>query len=251
MDQSLTLTGEGYAIAIAPECLTRRADLLARSAHIVAVNDDGGAETAREALKALKAFENAAERSRESIKAPVLEVGRRIDAAAKTLLESVRAESARLANLVKGYAVLCDQKRREAEDAARRAAFEAERQRKAAAQAAEAERIAAERAAMQSDRAAMEAAEAARLGAEKARRDAEIEQNKAGMLAMRSQAAAAPAGVKPVLDYQIDDMHALAMSRPDLVVITERRKELLALIRSGESAPSGVRVVQNFSVSTR
>lgn len=253
MDQTLTITGDGYAIAIAPECLARRADLLAASAHVVAVNDDGGAEQAREAMKALKAFENAAEKSRETVKAPVLEVGRRIDTAAKTLLESVRAEGVRLSNLVKGYAAICDKRRREVEDAARQAAFEAERKRKAEAAAAEAERLAAERLAQRATSKTIEAARAAETAAAEARaaaEAAELEQSRAGFLAMRTNVA--PAGTKPIKDFEIVDVRDLAAKHPDLVVITPRRREILDLIRSANPpAISGIKVIETFTVSTR
>jgi phosphoglycolate phosphatase-like HAD superfamily hydrolase len=105
-------------IAIDPKAVETRDESIENAALIVAVSNQQQATIGADALRGLRAVSKAVETSRIAAKAPVLELGKRIDAAAKTFTLSVDHEVARITALLTAYEV-----------EQRRIAAEAERQR--------------------------------------------------------------------------------------------------------------------------
>lgn len=158
--------------------LAQRDELLAKARKGTAIRGPQSAQRCSEFLHQIKAFTRAIEDARSSVKAPVLDVGRRIDAVAADLTRDLEVEAKRIAGLLGAYAA--EQKQIE-EEARRRAWMEQERIRleaeakeRAAREAAEkAEREAAEKA--RAEQAALEAAASrARTEAGRSRREAEL-----------------------------------------------------------------------------
>jgi hypothetical protein len=96
---ALQVTGDGYSVAIIPTATEDRNKLLAATGKIADIADPDRLSYAQRAMKALADLRNAVERSRKDAKAPVLDVGRRIDACAAEFLDPVQAEEKRLALL--------------------------------------------------------------------------------------------------------------------------------------------------------
>ena len=243
--QTLILAGTGYELTVAPEAEAQKAELLKHAALIVQVNDPQDNEAARHQVKALAAMRNAVEKSRNTVKAPVLQVGRDIDAKAKEFVEAIDAEEKRLGKLMADYATEVEalrrkmmreieEKRREEENAR----IMAEAARIKAEQEAEAARIAAEKAMWEEpdDRSIEEQAgveyQKAKAAAE-ALRQAEAEE--AARKAQDKVVAIVPAkaeGVKFTADYELEDIDALYRYSPALVTMEPKRKDILELIRA-------------------
>ena len=157
-------------IAIAPSAAIVRDDAIAAAGWVAQVASHAQFGAAAEALKGLRSVAKSVEVSRTAIKAPVLDLGKKIDATAKAFVAEVDQEITRLTGLMTQWEVEQrrlaaeaerqrqeEERRRQAEEAARIA--EITRQQQAAARAellantereraaAEAQRIAAELAA--------------------------------------------------------------------------------------------------------
>lgn len=259
--EALILSGEGYSLEVAPSVLEQKAELIKFSALIVSVKDAISSEAAGHQIKKLAAMRNLVEKSRTTVKAPVLAVGKRIDDLAKEFAAEITAEEARLKKLQGEYAeeVIRERQRVLREQEAQR---QAERNRlleeAAAAAKAEHDRIAAEETA----RIAREAAEQAAWEAvsEEDEADAKRKADEAQRIADEAAAAekerlriaadeaarvadlpvAAPTfvpevvkGVKMVPDYVVEDIDALYRHNAGLVSLIERRKEILDAIARG------------------
>lgn len=264
--ETLILAGEGYNLAIAPEAEQLKAELIASAATITRVSGPDENDTARRAIKALASMRNAVEKSRNIVKAPVLDVGRMIDLKAKVFVAEIDAEEKRLAGLVGSYAEVVEAERRkvlremeekrQAEEKARR---EAEAARIKAEQEAEAARIAAERAMWESsDEAAEAKAEEARKAAEAAAERARQEEAARAAEAARV-ATVVPAkaeGVKFEYDFEVESIDALYRYSPGLVKMEAKRSEVLDAIKRQAMegmtpAIPGLRITQKAKVSTR
>jgi hypothetical protein len=272
--EALILSGEGYNLEVAPDIIAQKATLIEHSALIVSVNDQSSSDAAGDQIKKLAAMRNMVEKSRNTVKAPVLAVGKRIDELAKEFQASITEEENRLKRLQGDYAtaVLAERNRilreqeaqRQAEEKARREAEAAEAARVEAARLeaarVEAARVAAEQAAWEAtsseeeEEAQRKADEAKRMAdeaaaAEKERlRIAAEEQAKAYSIASTPTfIPEAVKGVKMVADYEVENLDQLYRHNAGLVTLTERRKEILdAIARQtiGETLPTipGLRV---------
>lgn len=259
--EALILTGSGYSLEVAPEVIQQKAELIRHSALIVEVNDAVSSEAAGQQIKKLAAMRTAVEKSRKTVKEPVLDVGRTIDALASDFQKDLTAEEGRLKKLQGDYAMK----------------VEAERQRvlreMELARQAEAKRIAEEEA---KQRAAEEAAEKARKAAEEAEWNAltpeeEAKAKAAALAAEKAEAEAAsiaaahaqvdriaatppptflpeaPKGVKMIPDFEVVDLDALYRHNVGLVKMEPRREEILRAIAGqtiGDTLPiiPGLRV---------
>lgn len=221
----------------------------------------GPEENARavEAQKEIHATIGAIEKARKAAKEPILDLGRAVDAAAKQFAEDLEAERSRVSRLIGDFQELEAAKVRAAEAAARLAAEQAERERRA-----ELRRIAQEEAAKRAelDRAAKAAAEAAAKAnsenakAEAAKIQADIDRQRAiaeaksiedmaranqeaDMRAAAAQAAvAAPtraAGqvVKYEWEITVESPFALATNHPECVRIEPRMSEIKSALDQG------------------
>ncbi len=205
------------------------------------------------------------EKTREEVKKPALEAGRRIDATAKEYAKELLAETGRIEKLAadfqreedrKAAAIKAEEERkqreaREAEEAERRKeqealariAAEAEKERRAALlkiqQAKDEESKA--RAQEEADRLAEARAEEVRLNQiacqEAAEKRLEAERERAMQLQTMAPPKPQGAVVKRTFDYELKDIRALYAARPDLVELTPKRALILAAI-SIPNAPS-------------
>jgi hypothetical protein len=266
-NKTLILSGTGYELLVAPEAQAAKAELIQHAALIVEVLDPNANQAASMQVKKLAAMRSLVEKSRTAVKAPVLQVGKDIDAKAAEFVAEIKAEETRIGKLMGDYAEAVERERvkilRE---------LEAKRQAEAqAARAAETARLKAE-----------QEATAARIAAEKAEWEAETPEQVAKSVAASAAAAAAaqeaeriaaaeaarreaetkvvefvPAkveGVKFAIDFEVTDINALYHYSPQLVTMEVKRREVLQLITQlgadGLSLP-GLRIFKKPVVATR
>jgi hypothetical protein len=290
MSNALAILGDGYTITVTPEAEQQKATIIEASRKLVAVIDQDTCDIAQSRLKALAAVRIAVEKSREIVKKPVIEVGRRIDATAREFAAEIVAEETRLDQLVKDYVREQQRIAREAREAAERerqriereeherrmaalrAEQEAERQRMEAERAKHEAEMARLRAARESDaqaeaearRREQEAAEAQRQAAERAdaarleaERAAEEARRKTEFASGQLATAYIPQGVKEEIDFEVVDIVAFAAKFPQLVTMTPKRADILAALkksfaRNGKLPEvAGLRVYQNLKVKAR
>jgi hypothetical protein len=269
---ALAILGDGYQIAITPEAEQQKRTILEAARRVVAVTDQDTCDLAQSRLRSLGSVRTAVESSRKQVKAPVLELGKRIDGIAAEFVADVITEETRLSGLVAEYAREVQRKAREEREAAERerlriereeherklaamrAEQEAERQRmeaERAAHAAEMERLRAARAqdaeaeaeARKREEAAAAAqleaaakAEAARIAAEEAQAKAERERQEAEARAAAAVAAPVPQGVSEEIDFEVTDILAFVAKFPQLCRIEPKRAEILAALKKSFAA---------------
>tara|TARA_R110002153_G_scaffold116194_2_gene259861 strand:- start:5310 stop:5978 length:669 start_codon:yes stop_codon:yes gene_type:complete len=90
-------------VDIVNEAYELRIDALIDAENVVTVNDVFEANTAATAQKALKHLLTQIEDSRKAVKAPILQIGRNIDAIAKEFVMDVVTEEERIAKLLGAY----------------------------------------------------------------------------------------------------------------------------------------------------
>ena len=207
----LILAGDGYQLTIADEAIIRKAELLAHSANITAVADNDESARAQYHIRHLAAMRIEVEKSRKLIKEPVNRIGKMIDAAAAEFMIEINAEEGRIKRLVGNHA-----------EEVLRIKAEAER---------------AERAAFDAARAAREAAEEGGIAAVLAAKKAATEK----MEASNEVAAAKIAdGVRFAWDFEIGSIEAVYRAVPDLVSLEIKRSAVLAWFKSMELADEDV-----------
>jgi hypothetical protein len=251
-DSPLILTGPGYGLQIAPAYEAKKAELLKSAGLIARVNNPEDDAAAAEQIAKLAAMRIETEKSRKEVKDPALKFGLAVDEKAKSFSAAVVAEETRLKKARGEYAVEVQKERQ-------RVLAEMEKQRQAEAERvrlAEAARVQAEREAEEARRKAEELAfnattpeedaEAARLAEEAAAADKErlrIAAEDAARVAALPVAApafvpAAPKGVKMIADFEVLNLDTLYHANPQLVTLSERRKEILEFIAA--HSPAGV-----------
>ena len=252
----ILLTGDGWGLEVPTAAQRIKDDLLAASRLITAVSDQQSSSIARAQVGTLADIRIAVEKTRKTVKEPVLELGQRIDAAAKDYIGQLVDEEKRLTKLVGDHAAAVDAERRTAELA--RQAAERERLRleileQQRAKAVEMERIrlgeAAEKARKLAEEALFagqddEAEDAARAEAHAAAEKAKLDAVEAGERA-RAEAAKAAAdalasavliprqaeGVKFEIDFEITNLATLYKGAPNLVDLTPKRAAILAELK--------------------
>jgi hypothetical protein len=258
MNASLVLSGlESTAITATTEARARRDELLVLARKGKAVNSPESATRAAALLTDLKGFTRMVEAGRSDVKAPVLDLGKRIDGLARELTADLEAEAGRISRLLGAYQAEENRKAEEARQRAyqeeqriRREADEKERQAKEAAEREQRELAAkAERARTEGGRARAEAE--ARLAQERADREAQerADQERAAIVETRVAVAAAtpakPAGVatRPEVCYEVTDLTALYEAAPYLVTLTPNVSAIKAALKglTGEQKLPGVK----------
>jgi dTMP kinase len=262
---ALAILGDGYQIEITPAAAEQKRVIVEASRAVVAVTDLPSCDIAQARLKALGTIRTSVEASRKIVKAPVIDLGKRIDSIASDFVAEVIAEESRLSGLVAEYAREQQRIRREAELAAERERQRIERERHEAEMAAQREAARIERERMEAERRAHEA-ELARLKAEAAqseegqraareaqelavaaqreaearadaaRRQAEADAAEARRREAEAEAARAaavvafptPAGVREEIDFEVVDIYAFVAKFPQLCRIEPKRAEILA-----------------------
>ena len=207
----LILAGDGYELTIADEAIIRKAELLKHSADITAVADNDESARAQYHIRHLAAMRIEVEKSRKLVKEPVNRIGKMIDAAAAEFMIEINAEEGRIKRLVGNHA-----------EEVIRIKAEAER---------------AERAAFDAARAARDAAEEGGIAAVLAAKKASAEK----MEASNEVAAAKVAdGVRFAWDFEIGSIEAVYRAVPDLVSLEIKRSAVLAWFKSMELADEDV-----------
>jgi uncharacterized protein (DUF2384 family) len=232
---ALTLTGLQHAqIDTQPDAFRRRDMVLAASQRILSVADAMEAEEAADALRALAGLCKQVEADRKQIKAPVLELSKKIDALAADFIAAVAAEKDRLETALGTYQA-AEQRRADAE---RRAAQE------------EADRLAREaaRAQLQADRATNQAEQDR---TQQAAAQAEAKAIEARVVAAEI-APVKPAGVavRQPWKFEVTDVKALYAARPDLCLIEPNNAAIRAQIPHNQNIP-GLRIWQEAKASIR
>lgn len=242
MTPTLSIAGWGpkVSVQIADDAHTQKADALGSAALVSAVTTPAQQEFAVAALREIKGIKKKIEDSRKAIKAPVLTLGKEIDAAAATFCAELDAEESRITKAVSAYQVEEERKAREAQEARQAELRRIENERLAAER--EAQRRADEEArAARSLEAAEEAAK--RHEAEKLRTAVEAEKAREAVIVKPVVAPARAEGmaVRQVPRFEITDIRALAFARPDLVRIEPNSNAINAEIRAGNLTITGLR----------
>lgn len=130
MNTIIVLNSEGVSISTAEEARAARDSLLLRVKECPLVTDADTHTTATNLLRDLRGFYKAIEVGRETAKAPVIRMGKEIDAFARDLSFAVYEHSKQLGTMLGAYDM---EQRRKAELERQKAAAEEERIRKEAA----------------------------------------------------------------------------------------------------------------------
>jgi phage-related minor tail protein len=267
-NNALAILGDGYQIEITADAREQKRTIVAAARAVVAVTDMPSCDLAQSRLKSLATIRTSVESSRKLVKAPVIDLGKKIDGIASDFVAEVIAEEARLSGLVAEFAREQQRIKREAELAAEQERQRIERERHEAEMAAqreaariERERMDAERAAHEAEIARLKAAAAqseegqraareaqekalaaqreAEARAEAARRQAEADAEAARRREAEAEAARAaalatqtiPDGVKEEIDFEVVDVLAFVAKFPQLCRIEPKRAEVLAALK--------------------
>lgn len=227
----------------------KRDEVIRRAQSITGIATPEQAQAAADIIRELRDITKAVESSRTEIKAPVLDLGKRIDATAKLFVEPINPVLHAVDRQLSVYLTEQDRKRREAEAARLKAEQEArDRERKAQEEAQAALRKAEQEAEAAKAQATEEADPFAEAEAEAARQQAAADaqrrveqaraQNAEKLKATTVATAAAIAPQRPTGTQrrreprvEIHDLLWLASVRPELVTITPKMAEILAVIR--------------------
>lgn len=220
-------------IELSPAAFNARTLALEASGRIKAIGTVADLDAAAAALTKIKSLTRTVEDSRKEVKAPVLEVGKRIDATAKDYLAPLEAEAKRLSVVVGAY-----------QEAARRKA-EKEREEAAKAQAAALAEMNAKQAEAlaQGDEAAADAARA-----EAADKIA------ASQLAVIEAEGPKPDGIvtRTSWKFEVLDIVALFKSRPELCVVEPNNAAIRAVVKASNGAAiPGLRIWQEAGAIVR
>jgi dTMP kinase len=258
MNQLITLSGIDHtALSATDAARVQRDSLLTLATGVGTVSSADQAARAAFVLKELKGFTREIESSRADVKAPVLEIGKKIDALAKDLTTKVDAEATRVSRVLGAWQAeqnrLAEEARRKAWEEEQRIREEAARKEREAAEREQARQAELERkaaAARTEETAAKyrQQAEAAALRAhqEQERRDFVAEQ---AIVSTRVSAAALvppkPAGVatREEIKFEVTDIIALYEAAAYLVSLepnTAAIKAALKALTNGQHLP-GVR----------
>lgn len=218
--EALTLTGLGTPqVELTVEATEARDGLLREASKFRAVADQIDADSAAGLLRDMKSFLSTIEAGRTSVKKPVLEVGRRIDATARELVEKVKAESDRISRLLGSYQA---EQRRLAEAQVR------EEQRRLEA---EAKQRAAAIAAAETEEERQQAKEEAQTA---------IAQRQAA-LAEVTPPKIEGTSLRPTWLWEVTDMQALYKAAPHLCTLAPNAAAIRAVIKTNQNIP-GLRV---------
>jgi hypothetical protein len=201
----LILAGDGYQLTIADEAIQRKAEILTNSATITAVGDNDDSARAQFHTRQLAAMRIEVEKSRKLVKEPVNRIGKMIDAAAAEFLVEITAEEGRIKQLVGKHAEEVLRIKAEKEDT--------------------------ERAAFEAARAAREAAEEGGIAAVIAAKKATAEKLEASNALAATKVAE---GVRFAWDFVVVDVESLYFEQPELVQLNPIRGEILAWLKNIE-----------------
>lgn len=225
-----------------------RAACLEMASSVIGVTDEFTQGIAVDVSRDITKLRNEIELGRKSIKSPVLELGRKIDAKAEELESPLRLEQSRINKLVANY---------QAAETAKREAAERARQ-------AEIRRIEAEqRAAAEAERKAKQDAEEAFTKADQkaAEQAAKAEQDRLSKLQAeaakaRTEIVSAPvkaAGlvIKKVTKFEVLNLDQVLKHRPDLCKFEISTSAVNEALRRGERNIPGLRIWEETKAEVR
>jgi hypothetical protein len=241
-------------IAIDPKAVAARDEAIENAHLVVTIRTHNQAVAGADALRGLRAITKAVESSRTAAKAPVLELGRRIDAAAKEFNASAEAEIYRITAMLTAHEteqrrIDAEAQRQRQEEARRMVAEENARLAEIARQQQEAAR--AERAAVnESERAA---AETRRMVAEQAAaiERAAAAERQANLPVITERPKVSGTVVREEWNFDVLDLKAFAQAHPELVEITVKRAAVLQKIRGGVRQLAHARIYEETKVGVR
>lgn len=241
-------------IGINPSAYAARDEAIAASGWVAAVRNPAQMAAGAEALKMLKTVTKAVEASRVSVKAPVLDLGKKIDATAKEFVSELETEINRITALMTTYEV--EQRLAAAEEARKRAEEERRRQAEEASRMAEIRRqqeAAARAELLANTERERAAAEAQRIAAEQAAavERAAAAERQANLPAVIEPPKVSGTVVREQWTFEVKDVRAFAQAHPDLVEITVRRADVLKAIRAGCRQLAHARIYTETKVGVR
>lgn len=219
MSTALTLTGlQSAEIAIADEARAMRDKLLVEIRDITAVSDAFDADVAADVLKRATQLTRGIEANRTTVKAPVLDLGRKIDALAKEIVADLTVEIGRVSRVLGDYQIAEKRKAEAAErlarDEARRIQAEAEQKAREAAKAANSDTEALAAASEIMDTAA-----------------AKIVETRKAIVSTVAPKAAGTA-VREDVCFEVTDIVALYAARPELVNLEPNGSAIRAICKA-------------------
>lgn len=230
----LTLSGLQHAqIDLAQSATEQRDDLIATIRTLAKIEDPIDADSAAALLRDVTTLLKTVESSRSEIKAPVLDLTRKIDATAKTFCAPLEEEKARLSRILGVYQ---QAERDKAAEALRKAQEEARR-----IAYGEAQKLA-----------KVEAAHGLDSIEAKAANEAAADKVAEARVAVAQAAPPQPKGtaVKRTWKFEVQDIKALAASHPELVVVSPNTAAINAVIKHNQSIP-GLRVWEDIQTIIR
>lgn len=239
---ALTLVGLGTpAVELTVEAKEARDGLIREANKVSTVADQIDADSAAALLRDMQTFLRMIEAGRKSVKQPVLDVGRQIDATAKELVQTVAAESDRISRLLGSYQA---EQRRLAEERVR------EERRKLEEQAREERRRIEEEARRQAARIRAAEDDQSRADAQAEAEKALAEQQARSQTALAERQAALNEVTPPKIDgtqvrvqwcFELVDIDALYKAAPHLCNIEPNGTAIRAVIKTNHSIP-GLRI---------
>lgn len=228
-EQLIRLDGDGWKILATPEANKLKLSILKKSSTVTVVKDQKTEIVAKDALADLAGFSKNLKNTRQSVKEPVLSLGKKIDAIASEFGQEVDAEISRVKSLLGGYAMQVAEQQRKLQEEAEAKRREAE----AAERAAEAKRVAQEEARLRAENAKSAMSEARaeaemqkrRLEAEKLEAEEEEKRRQAHALEQRAKDTRV-SGTRMAWEATVTDIRALYAARPQLVKLEVRTREL-------------------------
>jgi flagellar biosynthesis GTPase FlhF len=214
------------AVSLLSAAIERRDSLTAESAGLIAVKNKLDADYGIGLLADLRGFRKEVDEQHTRAKAPVLEIGRKIDGLKKELLTKVEQEEQRLSRLLGSYEAeqrrIAAEQQRKAEDEKRRIAEETRKKIEDAAKTAPTEEAAARAT------------------------DAALEQGaaKVAEIVAATPTRTIPKGVRlrPEIKFEVNNIDALFLEHPNLVKLVPNDAAIKAIIKANPNIQlAGVR----------
>lgn len=255
MNEIQIQNAEKVVISLAPDAIQLRDGILSESRAIAALADSDTERQAIAVVGRMNGYAKALESCRKQVKAPVLALGKKIDAIAEAALEEVSQEKARISGMLaeaeaKRQAIIREQEEARRNEQERLAAEAAALEEKARKEREEAERKLA--------RARSEKAIQQQLYAQQ-EREAEIARQKAELLAKQASASvpvaepakAAGSIVREVYEVEVFDVAAVFKWNPLYVNLVPNMALLKTAAARGVTDIPGCRIRKETKVSVR
>lgn len=237
MNTALTLSGLGSPqISLTDQARNTRDALLVEAGECQTVKDQLDADAAAELLKRLKGWTRQAEAGRATVKAPVLELSRKIDGLAAELVAPVEAQSHRISRMLGEWQAA---ERRKTEEALREQRRKEEELRQRAASQMAAAEIEAD-STVQAEQRKAEIAE---------KYHQQVVEGRQALVASVAPRIAGT-GVREDWKFEVTDVHALYQAHPQLVVLQPNTAAIRAIVKHTQQIP-GLRIWKEASTIIR